>query len=107
MASKKMTILAVCGSGVVSCSMVSQKVKEILAPLGIQAEVIGTLPQSVKDYTDRGNIDFVVATSPIPGKISVPLIKGVALLTGFGEEQCITEIQNAAKKILADRQARV
>ena len=100
--SRKLHILAVCGSGVVSCSMVGQKVNEILEPHGIKAEVTGLLPQSVKEYIDRGGIDFVVATSPIPGPLSVPLIKGVGLLTGFGEEEIAEQIVTTAKKILAD-----
>jgi len=103
MAKKSLTILAVCGSGVVSSSMIQQKVKEILAPMGVDANVIGLLPQSVQSYVERGGIDFVISTSPIPGKIDVPIIKGVALLTGFGEDECIEEITSVAKDILAKK----
>jgi hypothetical protein len=52
---------------------------------------------------DRGGIDFVVTTSPIPGEISVPVIKGVPLLTGFGEDECIAEIKKVAEEILAKK----
>jgi PTS system galactitol-specific IIB component len=100
--SRKLHVLAVCGSGVVSCSMVGQKVKDMLEPYGISVEVMGMLPQSVKEYVDRGGIDFVVATSPVPGIITVPLIKGVGLLTGFGEEEIAAQIIATAKKILAN-----
>lgn len=100
--SRKLHILAVCGSGVVSCSMIGQKVKEMLEPYGIKADVTGSLPQSVKDYVDRGGVDFIVATSPVPGTISVPLIKGVGLLTGFGEEEIAAQIIETAQKILAN-----
>ncbi len=98
-----LTILAVCGSGVVSSSMIAQKMEEIIKPLGAEAKVIGLLPTSVQTYVEQGGIDFVVATSPIPGKITVPVIKGVALLTGFGEEACRAEITRVAKDILAKR----
>jgi len=98
-----LTILAVCGSGVVSSSMIAQKMEEILKPLGAEAKVIGLLPTSVQTYVEQGGIDFVVATSPIPGTITVPVIKGVALLTGFGEEACRAEITRVAKDILAKR----
>jgi PTS system galactitol-specific IIB component len=98
-----LTILAVCGSGVVSSSMIAQKLEEILKPLGAEAKVIGLLPTSVQTYVEQGGIDFVVATSPIPGTITVPVIKGVALLTGFGEEACRAEITRVAKDILAKR----
>ncbi|MPN20616.1 hypothetical protein SDC9_167995 [bioreactor metagenome] len=52
---------------------------------------------------ERGDIDFVVSTSPIPGTITVPVIKGVAILTGMGEEECVAEIVKVAKDILAKR----
>lgn len=97
----KLTVLAVCGSGVVSSSMIAQKLEDILRPLGVEPSVIGLLPTSVQSYVERGGIDFVVSTSPIPGTISVPVVKGVALLTGFGEDECIEEIQKVAKEIIA------
>jgi len=100
-----LTVLAVCGSGVVSSSMISQKLEDILKPLGVTLNVIGMLPTSVQTYIEQGGIDFVVATSPIPGTITVPVVKGVALLTGFGEEACIEEILLVAKEILAKKAA--
>lgn len=100
-----LTILAVCGSGVVSSSMIAQKVEDMLRPLGVDPKVIGLLPTSVQTYIEQGGIDFVVATSPIPGKITVPVIKGVALLTGFGEDECKEEIIAVAKEIIAQKAA--
>lgn len=101
MAKRKLTILAVCGSGVVSSSMIGQKIEDELESIGIDTEVIGLLPNSVESYVDRGGIDFVVTTSPIPGDIKVPVIKGVALLTGFGEDAVLEEIRQTAKDVLA------
>ena len=103
MAKKTLTVLAVCGSGVVSSSMIEQKLRDILKPIA-DVKVIGLLPTSVKTYVDRGGIDFVVSTSPIPGEISVPVVKGVSLLTGFGEDATIAEIKAVAEKILAEKE---
>ena len=100
MAKRKLTVLAVCGSGVVSSSMIARKIEDVLSGEGIDTEVIGLLPMSVEAYVDRGGIDFVVTTSPIPGDIKVPVIKGVALLTGFGEDVVIEEIKKTAHSIL-------
>jgi len=96
---KKLTVLAVCGSGVVSSSMIAQKIEEQLRTLGIGVEVIGILATSVESYVNRGGIDMIVTTSPLSGDISVPVIKGVALLTGFGEEEVLEEIRETAKRI--------
>jgi PTS system galactitol-specific IIB component len=102
MAKKSLTVLAVCGSGVVSSSMIEQKLTDILKPIA-NVKVIGLLPTSVRSYVERGGIDFVVTTSPIPGEINVPVVKGVPLLTGFGEDECIAEIKQVAEKILAEK----
>ena len=101
MAKRKLTVLAACGSGVVSSSMIAHKVEEILAPLDIEVDVIGLLPTSVENFIQKNTVDFVVTTSPIPGEIHVPVIKGVALLTGFSEESVTEEIRQTAEKILA------
>ena len=104
-AKKTLTVLAVCGSGVVSSSMIAQKLEEILKPLGVEPKVIGLLPTSVQTYIEQGGVDFVVSTSPIPGTITVPVVKGVALLTGFGEDACKAEILRVAKEVLAKKEA--
>ncbi len=100
MAKKQLNVLAVCGSGVVSSSMIAQKIEDILKPLGVKANVIGLLPTSVQTYVERGGVDFIVTTSPIPGDITIPVIKGVALLTGFGEDAVIAEIEKTARELL-------
>jgi PTS system galactitol-specific IIB component len=102
MAKKKLTILAVCGSGVVSSSMIGQKVEDALKEVGLRAEVIGILATSVESYVKNGNIDMVVTTSPVQGEINVPVIKAVALLTGFGEEEVLEEIKETAKKVASE-----
>jgi PTS system galactitol-specific IIB component len=82
--------------------MIARKVEEILAPLEIEVNVVGLLPTSVETYIRSNHVDFVVTTSPIPGTISVPVIKGVALLTGFSEDTVIDEIRQTAKKLLGE-----
>ncbi len=100
MSKQKISILGVCGSGTVSSSMLASRVESILNEINIDVKAVGVMPQMVKEYVDRGGIDFVVTTSPIPGDIKVPIIKGVPLLTGIGEDECVEEIISTAKKIL-------
>jgi len=102
---KEINVLTVCGSGVVSSSILGSKVKEILEKAGIYANVLGTQPQMVKSYVDKGKVDLVVTSSPISDSISVPIIKGIPLLTGVGEEECIEEIIKIAKEIVEKKSA--
>jgi len=98
------SVLGVCGSGTVSSTLLADRVKEILEERKIRVKATGVMPQMVKDYVDRGGIDIVVTTSPIPGEIKVPVIKGVPLLTGIGEDECIQEIVDAVSKILEEKE---
>ncbi len=100
MAKRKLRVLAVCGAGVVSSTLIAQKIEDILATLGVEVEVICLLPASVEGYIERGDVDFIVTTSPIPGDVQVPVIKGVALLTGFNEEIVLEEIRQTAREII-------
>ena len=100
MSKRKINILGVCGSGTVSSTMLAAKVESILEEMDIRVNAVGVMPQMVQEYVDRGGVDLLVTTSPIPGDIKVPVIKGVPLLTGIGEEECIEEIISAVNKIL-------
>lgn len=102
---KKINVLTVCGSGTVSSSILASKVKEVLEKLGIYVNVVGVQPQMVKSYDDRGEVDLVVSSSPIPDTISVPVIKGIPLLTGIGEDECVEEIIRTAKEVLEKKKS--
>jgi PTS system galactitol-specific IIB component len=101
MAKKTLNILTVCGSGVVTCSMFDQRIREHLSSLGVDITINGTLPPSVESLVNRGDVDFVVSTTKLPGKIDVPVIMGVSLLSGFGEDETLEEIMKVATDTLA------
>jgi len=101
MAKKKLNILTVCGSGVVTCSMFDQRIREHLSSLDVDITINGTLPPSVESLVNRGDVDFVVSTTNLPGEINVPVIMGVSLLSGFGEDETLEEIMKVATDILA------
>jgi len=103
MAKKKLNILTVCGSGVVTCSMFDQRIREHLSSLDVDITINGTLPPSVESLVNRGDVDFVVSTTKLPGKIDVPVIMGVSLLSGFGEDETLEEIMKVATDILATK----
>lgn len=105
MAKYVLNVLGVCGSGTVSSTLLADRVKDILEGEKIRVKAVGVMPQMVAEYVERGGVDFIVTTSPIPGKVDVPVIKGVPLLTGFGEDECVQEIINIAKRILKEKES--
>ena len=97
---KEINVLTVCGAGTVTSTMLASRVKDILGELGIYVNVVGIRPQEVENYIDREQVDLIVTSTPISGDISVPIVKGVPLLTGVGEDECVQEIIDKAKKAL-------
>ena len=100
---KTLKVLAVCGSGVVSSSMVVTQIREKLAEHDIKIETFELMPQMVKSQIERSGADLVVATTKVPGDIHVPIINAVALLSGIGKDKFFDELVSTAKHILEEK----
>jgi PTS system galactitol-specific IIB component len=44
------------------------------------------------------NADLIVATTPVSSSITIPVIKGLAFLTGIGKEKALDEIEAELRK---------
>lgn len=77
-------ILIICGTGVATSTVVASKVRDHLAAAGIAA----TVDQGKVMDLLRGdvNADLIVATTEVPASVRVPVVAGLPLLTGFGEQ---------------------
>lgn len=92
-------ILSVCGSGVVSSSMIAEKMKDRLKENGYRVSTVEVNPGGVENALNGETFDFIAYTSPIHGKFDIPTINAVGFLTGFGEEEFIEEVLNTLKKL--------
>lgn len=93
-------VLGCCGAGTVTSTMLATRVGDILDDMKVPYRVTTVVPMQVEGFVERGGVDFIITSSPIPGKVNVPVIKGVSLLSGFGEEETIEEIKKVINKIL-------
>ncbi|ALS37926.1 MULTISPECIES: PTS sugar transporter subunit IIB [Enterococcus] len=93
---KKMLIM--CGTGVATSTIVTNKVKEWLKTKGYENEV--KLYQSkVADEMNRiDDYDIIVSTTVVPDKIKDKIIMGLPLLTGMGTEEMYQEIEAKIKE---------
>lgn len=96
MARKK--IWLACGSGVASSQMAAHTLGKLLKERGIDAdiEVIGF--RDIRGKSSKP--DLMVSIAPgleegNPGLVGVPIVMGVALLTGIGKEKVMEEIVKA------------
>lgn len=94
---KVINLLAVCGSGTVSSTMVAEKASAYIESLGYTVNSQELNPQQASERIPEGRFDIVVYTSPIPGNFDVPVINGTGLLTGIGEEEVYSQIKKALK----------
>ncbi|MFD1899598.1 PTS sugar transporter subunit IIB [Enterococcus termitis] len=92
---KKMLIM--CGTGVATSTIVTNKVKEWLKEKGYENDV--RLYQSkVADEMNRiDDYDIIVSTTVVPDNIKDKIIMGLPLLTGIGTEEMYHEIEAKIK----------
>lgn len=85
-------VLIICGTGIATSTVVASKVRDHLQEVGIQASVD---QGKVMDLL-RGDIeaDLIVATTDVPDTVTVPVVRAIALLTGFGEDEVYRQIDS-------------
>ncbi len=104
MSSYTIKILTVCGSGVVSSSMVATRIVEILAKEGIKrVKTFELTPSMIKSHLERESADLVVSTTKVTENLNIPVINAVPLFSGIGEDKFIADLISAAKQILLEK----
>jgi len=83
-------ILVACGNGIATSTVVASKIREYAESKGIN---IKTEQAKLLEVPSKGNnYDLVVTTGKFGGQLEVPIINGLPLLTGVGEESVLEEI---------------
>lgn len=95
MAEKKQVVVA-CGKGLATASMVIKKVEDILMQNNIDANVIQTRVEELKNYEDKADI-FITTMKVNKEDYKTPTVIGSALLVGFNDESVIEEIISILK----------
>lgn len=89
---KTCTVVTVCGSGVVTSSMIALKIKDQLRDKGWDATMYEASPVSLTSVITGKDIDVIVCASPVTEDVGIPKVKGMGMVTGMGEEKVINEI---------------
>lgn len=85
-------ILVACGNGIATSTVVASKIKDYANENGYDVNIDKTKLLEVRSKGD--NYDLVVTTGNFDGQLSVPIVKGMSLLTGIGQEETLEEIFN-------------
>lgn len=84
-------VLVICGTGVATSTVVATRIKEHCAANGIDADV---RQGKVMDLVSGGDVDadLIVATTPVPASVSIPVVPGLPFLTGMGIDATLADI---------------
>ena len=89
---KTCTVVTVCGSGVVTSSMIALKIKDQLKERGWDATMYEASPVSLNTVITGKDVDVIVCASPVNEDVGIPKVKGMGMVTGMGEEKVINSI---------------
>lgn len=93
---KQKTVLFACGTGVATSTAVNATVTEAMKARGLTFNAMQCKATEVPGMAD--NVDFVVSTTPISASVTIPVIKGLAFLTGIGKDKALDEIEAELRK---------
>lgn len=96
---RTLKVLSVCGSGTVSSSMISQKLADIANENGFRLVAVEVNANQVAEELNTNHYDCICNASPIHGDFAVPVINGIGLLTGIGEDEVIEQILAISKSL--------
>lgn len=90
-------LLIMCGTGVATSTIVTNKVKTWLKEKGLENEVQLYQSKIADEMNKINNYDVIVSTTVVPDSIKDKVIMGVPLLTGIGSEAMYAEIEARIK----------
>lgn len=84
-------IVVACGTAIATSTHVAIKIKEMLQERGIQIDTTQCRVSEVPSAAEGA--DLVIATAQVPYDLDVPVVDGIAFLTGIGEKEVIDRIE--------------
>ncbi|MFD9902368.1 PTS sugar transporter subunit IIB [Mesorhizobium sp. NPDC059025] len=93
---KQKTILFACGTGVATSTAVNATVTEAMKAHGLTFNAMQCKATEVASLAD--GVDLIVSTTPISASVTVPIVKGLAFLTGIGKDKALDDIEAELRK---------
>ncbi|HAE60728.1 MAG TPA: PTS galactitol transporter subunit IIB [Eubacteriaceae bacterium] len=89
------TVIVACGSGVATSQTVASKVTRLLKENKVNAKVEAVDLKSVDRYMDSSAA--YIAITKVKKEYPIPVINGIAFLTGMGEKEELKKLIDALK----------
>lgn len=91
-------VWVVCATGIATSTMMRLKVENFLKEQGLEANVQQYRVTEIS--VDRMDADVIMATTEISQEFHerVPVINGISLITGIGQEAALQELADVLRK---------
>ncbi|MBU8790011.1 PTS galactitol transporter subunit IIB [Oceanobacillus caeni] len=92
----KKNVIVACGGAVATSTVAAEKIRELLKREGIDADVSQYRVNELESKKD--NADLIVTTARVTKDLGVPVIHGVAFISGIGVEKTEQQILDVLRK---------
>jgi PTS system galactitol-specific IIB component len=90
-------ILVACGTSIATATHAANAAMDIAKEAGVQVEVAQCKAAEIKFKMQTFPPDVVIAMTPVPDDLGVPVFSGVPFLSGVGLDQLKTDLVQALK----------
>ena len=87
---KPKVILVACGTAIATSTVVAMAIEEACKRAGINVTTRQCKAREVPTMAKEA--DLIVTTTPLPKDLGVPVVQGLAFLTGIGKDEVLAEI---------------
>ena len=90
------TVIVSCGTAIATSTVAAKAIEEACKTAGIKVITKQCKAAEIKNYVDQG-ADLIVTTSQVRFDPGIPVINGLAFLTGIGKDKVIDQILEVLK----------
>ena len=90
------TVIVSCGTAVATPTVAAKAIEDACKEAGISVKTKQCKAAEIKIYVDQG-ADLIVTTTQLRYDPGIPVINGLAFLTGIGKEKVIQQILDVLK----------
>ena len=90
------TVIVSCGTAIATSTVAAKAIEEACKEAGIDVITKQCKAAEIPIYLEQG-ADLIVTTSQLRFDPGIPVIKGLAFLTGIGKDQVIQEVLDVLK----------
>ncbi len=91
-------VLVACGTSIATATVVATKIREIAKEAGVPVTVVQCKAAEVRGRMATLNPHIIVATTPVPKDLGIPVFNGVPFLSGVGLAELKAQIVDALKQ---------